>query len=181
MRRIARLISAVTVIAVIGPVTAHSQASDSVRIARLATVGRLFGAVKYFHPAFLERTVTWDDATAAAVERVNAARTDEEYVGAVSQMLASLNDPATHVIPIQAAIQASTSPATKRWIGSGSDSMLVFSIPGFDDWVAVNNLMTASVADVRKGKPVIFDLRGPSPLDYGTAEFVFGNNPLQAF
>lgn len=47
--------------------------------AQLTALGRLFGVVKYFHAAFLERDVPWDSAVAVAVETVSAATSTDEY------------------------------------------------------------------------------------------------------
>jgi hypothetical protein len=78
-------------------VAAQSPTPDSVRVARLAALGRLWGAVKYFHPAFLSRAVNWDSALVAAIPRVSAAQSTGEYSAAVSAMLDILGDPATRV------------------------------------------------------------------------------------
>ena len=79
------------------PTLAQSATTDSLRIARLSAVGRLWGVVKYFHPAFLHRDVQWDAATIVAVDRITTVRSTEEYRAAMSGMLAVLGDPATWV------------------------------------------------------------------------------------
>ena len=98
MHTLRRLIVA-ALIAVLTPLASHAQ-SDSLRIARLSALGRLFGVVKYFHPAFLDRDVPWDSAVVVAIDAVNAARSSDEYRSAIASLLRSLNDPATseHVV-----------------------------------------------------------------------------------
>ena len=76
----------------------RSSVSDSVRIARLASLGRLWGAVKYFHPALVSRPIDWDSALVAAIPRVRAATTRVEFTAAIDTMLAVLGDPLTHVV-----------------------------------------------------------------------------------
>jgi len=77
MRRLSGLF-ATGLLATALPAMLHAQ-SDSLRSARLTALGRLFGVVKYFHAAFLERDVPWDSAVAVAVETVSAAKSTDEY------------------------------------------------------------------------------------------------------
>jgi Peptidase family S41 len=66
---------------------------------RLAQVGRLWGTVRYLHPYLLDRDIDWDAALVAALPRVEAARSQEEYAAAVQGMLDALGDPVTRVLP----------------------------------------------------------------------------------
>ncbi|MBS1786707.1 MAG: hypothetical protein JST85_03245 [Acidobacteria bacterium] len=62
---------------------------------RLAGLGRLWGAVKFFHPYLAYREIDWDGALIKAIPQVKAARTPGEYQQAINTMLQSLGDPAT--------------------------------------------------------------------------------------
>src|SRR5512138_2046259 len=99
-RSICRSAAAVALaLSLVGPQHASAQtAGDSLRVARLAALGRLWGAVKYFHPALVSRPIDWDAALVAAIPRVRAARSSVEYAAAVDSMLAVLGDPATRVV-----------------------------------------------------------------------------------
>lgn len=73
-----------------------SQESEKVRIERLAALGRLWGVVKFFHPYLAYKEIDWDAALIAAIPKVRAADSAEEYHAAIDGLLSALNDPATH-------------------------------------------------------------------------------------
>src|SRR5689334_18277071 len=75
--------------------TPARQADEAARVERLVGLAKVWGAVKYFHPALAYREVDWDKALVEAIPKVNAARTPEEYQSALNQMLAALGDPGT--------------------------------------------------------------------------------------
>lgn len=159
------------------PAAARSQTNiDSVRIARLAALSRLWGVVKYFHPAFLYRRVAWDSATLVAIDRTNSAKTPGEFEAATNEMLAVLGDPATHVRrkAQPAANDNRTWSWGRRWEVAGSDSTLVISIPDFDQWQRALQTLDSAVVDLKRANSVVFDLRGPQ-REVGTSPFVFGN------
>jgi hypothetical protein len=87
------------------PAPANAQApsavqdAERVRIERLASLGRLWGAVKFFHPYLAYRDIDWDAALIAAIPKVRAAKSPEEYRAAIDGLLGTLDDPATHTAP----------------------------------------------------------------------------------
>lgn len=62
---------------------------------RLAALGRLWGAVKYFHPYLAHKDIDWDGALIKIIPQVKAARTPDEYRQAIANLLQALDDPAT--------------------------------------------------------------------------------------
>jgi C-terminal processing protease CtpA/Prc len=157
------------------PTVLHAQ-NDSLRSARLTALGRLFGVVKYFHPAFLERDVPWDSAVAATVETVSALKTTEEYRAAIAKLLKSVGDPATQVMPARTAsvTMASSSPKrSARWDITGADSTLIVTIPDFTDYVGVQDLLNQTRPDIIRAPHLVFDLRGDAPDETGNASFEF--------
>jgi hypothetical protein len=73
--------------------------SEYSRIERLVSLGKLWGAVKYFHPYLAYRDdIDWDAALVSAIPQVNAANNAGEYAAAVQSMLRALGDPATRVL-----------------------------------------------------------------------------------
>ena len=76
------------------PAPAATSAED-VRVARLAGLAKVWGAVKYFHPYLAYREIDWDKALVETLPKVNSAKTSQEYEAAVNQMLAVLNDRST--------------------------------------------------------------------------------------
>jgi hypothetical protein len=78
---------------------AQAPAADSVRIERLASLGRLWVSIRYFHPWLAYRPIDWDAALVAADLRVSAATDRAAYAAAIQEMLGALGDPVTKVQP----------------------------------------------------------------------------------
>jgi hypothetical protein len=57
-----------------------SASSDSLRVARLVALGKLWGAVDYFHPALAYRAIDWDSTFAAVAPQVSGESTPRAYV-----------------------------------------------------------------------------------------------------
>ncbi|HEY8174515.1 MAG TPA: S41 family peptidase [Gemmatimonadaceae bacterium] len=182
MRRAARRLFRAALLAAVLPVLPASlrAQNDSLRIARLTALGRLFGVVKYFHPAFLERDVPWDSAVIVAIDSVNAAKTSADYRAAVAGLLKSLSDPASQVATARkpGVALASAMRPSKHWEASeeGADSTLVIAIPDFENFMDASRLLTGATAEIRRAARLVFDLRGAEPDETGTASFVFANS-----
>ena len=98
MPRAAAALAALVLLAGQTPVPAADPPAPADRTARLAAVGRLWGVVKFRHPAVWTTDLDWDAALTKALPAVTAADTAERYADAVDAMLARLGDPATRVI-----------------------------------------------------------------------------------
>src|SRR5215471_4430526 len=96
-------------------ITKSLSESDN-RVDRLAALGRVWGAAKFFHPYLAYKNIDWDGALIKAIPEVKAARTPEQYERAISKMLQVLNDPATTVdsTAVEPEKNASSSTSTKR-------------------------------------------------------------------
>ena len=70
-------------------------AAEEARVARLAGLAKVWGAVKFFHPYLAYREIDWDKALIEALPKVNSTKTPQEYEAAVNHMLAMLNDRST--------------------------------------------------------------------------------------
>ena len=151
--------------------------ADSLRIARLTALGRLWGVVEYFHPAFLERRVPWDSATSVAIDRISKATSAAEYEAAVSNMLAPLGDPTTRVAQKKQppTVSASALKRDRHWEVFGSDSTLVIALPTLDDFNGVTQSLDSAVMDIRRASSIVFDLRGPEPDEFGYAAYEFAS------
>jgi len=66
--------------------------------ARLAGLARVWGQVKYVHPAMASSQIDWDAALIRAIPAVENAASDEAYRVAIDRLLAELRDPVTRVI-----------------------------------------------------------------------------------
>jgi len=172
-----RQLFVVTLLAGLISIPLHAQ-SDSLRITRLCALGRLFGVVKYFHPAFLARDVPWDSAVVVATDAVSAATSGDDYRTAIASLLGVLNDPATRVTSSRkpSVMSAGARTPSQRWEVSGTDSTLVVAVPDFENFMAATELLNSAAADIRRAPSLIFDLRGAEPDEMGTASFVFGDS-----
>ena len=85
--------------------TSSSLSGEEARVARIAGLAKVWGAVKFFHPYLAYRDIDWDKALIDTLPKVNAAKTPKEYEAAVNQMLAVLNDKST-----RAEIEVETKP-----------------------------------------------------------------------
>ena len=70
--------------------------NENERIERLAALGRVWGAVKFFHPYLAYKNINWDKALVETIPLVNKARSSEEYKAAVNYMLSFLGDANTY-------------------------------------------------------------------------------------
>jgi hypothetical protein len=98
---------------------------EEARVARLAGLAKVWGAVKFFHPYLAYRDIDWDKALIETLPKVNAAKTPKEYETAVNQMLAVLNDKST-----RATIEAETKPETPATQPTAPDAKLVHTENG---------------------------------------------------
>ena len=168
-----RIVTALIFVA--GTARAQALRDDSLRVQRLAAIGRLWGVVKYFHPAFLARDVPWDSALVATIPRVRAARTTADYSAAVNQMLGVVRDAYTRVRPQESlATDADsatrvTTRATTRW---EKDSTLVIRIPCC--FAENSRALEAAAPLIESAGRVLFDLRGSKPAIMGEANDEFG-------
>lgn len=161
--------------ALIGATRSEAQLPvDSVSLARLVAVGRLWGAVKYFHPAFLHRRVPWDSVTVEAIDGIRQAKSTADYSAAVSRMLEALDDPTTRIASSETPTSASSGHWSwgHRWEVTGIDSTLVVAVPDLSDFNVAIRTLTDATADVQRASRVVFDLRG-NTTDLGSAGFIF--------
>jgi C-terminal processing protease CtpA/Prc len=143
---------------------------DTVRVQRLVALGKLWGAIKYFHPYLGYREdIDWDKAAVEAIAKVNQGKSTAEYADAVDGMLKALGDPATRVRrdpsgKKPAPTSGSTVDPSFRTLEGG---VMVVSINRFGQDFSFNSLVqqTAAVAkEIPKAKAVVLDLRAAGPL-----------------
>jgi C-terminal processing protease CtpA/Prc len=96
--RLKMLLAAGLLAVTAAPAFAGKDAAERTRVERLAGLGKVWGQVRYAHPALATRDIDWDRALFDAIPRVNAARDATQYRDALAAMLAVLDDPATRVL-----------------------------------------------------------------------------------
>jgi len=146
---------------------------DSIRIRRLAVLGRLYNTVRFFHPYLGYLGIQWDAATAEAAGTVRVADSREAYLDAVARLLSYLNDPRTRVRDSADAVpdSGSVDPVTHQWV---EDSVLLVRLRpaaggDSDRFVAT---VAALEPELRVARAVVFDLRAPpGPPPSGVIDF----------
>ena len=146
---------------------------------RLAGLGRLWGAVKFFHPYLAYREIDWDGALIKAIPQVKAARAPGEYRQAISTMLQSLGDPATTAEV--AVIEGRDTAAGKEepTYFRVADGYVVINAP---DWAkaftAGNNAafmkQPQMLAEIGKARGVVIDCRYGGEAASSAASFYLG-------
>ena len=141
----------------LGPVPLAAQQSpapDSTAIERLASLGRLWGTVNYFHPDLAFRRVNWDSAVVATVPKVRGAANAAAFALALDSLLQVLNDPLTRAS--RETVRAA--PATEAARAWQPDSVLLVQIGDVTVQAATKALHDAA-GDIEKASRIVFDLR----------------------
>lgn len=139
-----------------------AETTDSLRVERLTRLGRLWGAVRYLHPSLAYRELDWDAALFAAVPRVRATETPEQFADAVRGMLDALGDPATRVQPqpIRRKMRREVPGTLPRfqWI----DGLLAVDLRAwdFDTQEEMDKALQALRAEIPRAQAIIIDARG---------------------
>ena len=139
---------------------AASAEEPSERTKHLAALGRLWGQVRFFHPALAYRNIDWDGAVIAAIPRVAAARNRQELLPVARELAAQLRDPLTRVPEPRTPGAPSAHDPQPRW--RVEKDALVVELTNHADLQQA--LMTqrdpgALVAAISQHARVVFDLR----------------------
>ncbi len=130
---------------------------------RLAHLGRLWGQVRYRHPALAYRDIDWDAALVDAIPRVEAAETPAAYAEAVQGMLDVLKDSATRVLRSEEEKPGDPLPqAREQRSWEGGREVLVVDLRTVQTPAAVHALRELPAdfrRDLSRAKAVIIDLR----------------------
>ena len=152
--------------------------TTSVRVERLAGLGRVWGYAKYFHPALAYRNIDWDSALVAVLPRVRAARSATEYGAAVQALLDVLDDPLTRVLPATAAPAAPARRTAVRLEG-GVLTVTAGNYYTLSD-AAAHEALQAIPDALRRAQAVVLDLRSSEPTDpFGRMQLAGALEPLQ--
>ncbi len=167
--------------------TTQQTAAQPTRIDRLAALGQLWAAVKFFHPYLAYRdNLDWDGALVSTIPKVNAARNGQEYAAAVEGMLKQLGDPATHVLDTPVPPKAGTSSAGDRQptYRRNADGIVVVSMTrysDFQDFTGTRKKLAALTKELATARAVVFDLRPeetPSESEQGLATYAISESGL---
>ncbi|MFL6293668.1 MAG: S41 family peptidase [Thermoanaerobaculia bacterium] len=139
-------------------------AEVSAKVDRLAHVGRLWGTVRYLHPWLAYKDIDWDAALVAAIPKVRAAKTTEEYRAAVEGMLGALGDPLTHVVDPPPPSPPAAEPAQKVALTRKLDGgVVVVDLVRYLKGAGTREVfgaVEALPAEIAGASAVVLDLRG---------------------
>jgi len=142
-------------------------ASAEAQASRLAGLARVWGQVKYVHPAMATSRVDWDAALVRAISAVESADSDQEYRKAIAGMLSELHDPVTRVIEketVEATPTAASEPPSVRLETSDTRTAML-TVPNDPVLESNPNLraeLCARFAEAARFARVVLDLRSPS-------------------
>jgi len=138
---------------------AQHPSDDKARYERLAALGKLWTFVKYFHPGVTSDRIDWDAALLTAIDKTNAANSEDDFVAAASGMLDALHDPVTHVLTDKESAQSPEDAAGTATAKPGDDGLLIVRI-GNGDYMTVMQAVSQMQPQFASAKAIVFDLRG---------------------
>lgn len=160
------------------PMITHFPAEDA-RIARLAGLAKLWGAIKYFHPYVAYREIDWDKALVETIPKVNAAKTPDEYQAALNQMLVALSDKSTRAefgTATQAPEPNKNSAAAKDLVRTENGVLLIdimeIAKASAQDNTAFNSWFGKIGQAIPTARAVVIDARSDNPTDELTGYFL---------
>ena len=137
---------------------------------RLAGLARVWGEVKYVHPAMATAATDWDAALVRAIPAVERAETADGYRQAVDGLLAELRDPATHVLqpgPAAPATPPATIPSPSiavrlERLDAATAVLTVPNDPSLESVPSLQATLCDRFAEAARFDRVVVDLRAPS-------------------
>ncbi len=143
------------------------------RIQRLAEAAKLWGRLKWVHPALADGTVNWDEALLEALPAFDAADTEAQRAEALRKLLAPLKDPGARIGP----------PLDPVWVKADPKADLVAWLPGEVLLVRLNRevgpflpgydeALQKLTAALPRAKGLVLDLRPATPPMMGVADAV---------
>jgi C-terminal processing protease CtpA/Prc len=153
MRRI------LTVAALVCCCFAQQPSGDKVRHERLAALGKLWTFVKYFHPRVASEQIDWDAALLTAIDKTNAAKTEDDFVAAAGGMLDALHDPATHVLTTDKSAQSPDDAPGPANAKPGDNGILVVRIRD-GNYMTTMQAVNQMAPQFASATAIVFDLRG---------------------
>jgi C-terminal processing protease CtpA/Prc len=141
---------------------AAADARPEAAMENAAALGRVWGTVKYVHPALAFRPVDWDAALVEALPKASAAKTPEALAEGIHAMLRRLEDPLTRVereTPPTPAARKAPGPFS-RWSG---DVLVVDLDRRYANLNELFPAIHALASELSKARRVLVDLRASGP------------------
>jgi C-terminal processing protease CtpA/Prc len=185
MRRIR--LTALLLVITLGVATTFAQEGPRPLLTeRLAGLGRVWGAVKFFHPFLAYKAIDWDGALVHAIPKVKAARTPEEYRASIDSMLQALDDPATTAdLAVTAGSSSSPPPppmGEPTYFRVVEDHVVVRAIDWARTFASASNTTFAKreqmLTEIGRAKGIVIDCRY-ADVSYATLQPFYLNAYLE--
>ena len=147
-----------------------SAQNPDARIQRIAEAGRLWGRLKWVHPALAAGKVDWDKCLVDALPELGAADTEPAQKSALRKLLTPLNDPALSIGPkiAPAFVKVDSKQPLVEWL-PGEVALLHFDSPPTSWDSAFGKTVEEALTATGRAKALVVDLRpsreGTSPDD----------------
>ncbi len=134
----------------------------------LLPLARVWGTLKYFHPALATPSVRWDSVGVAAIEALGDQCTSAAVSRALAQLFEPLNDPVTRVITdseasivgVRPAVSGASNVSPSPWVRWSDDSVLVLTINRLTNVDSAVTAMGQHRALLARARRVVIDVRG---------------------
>ena len=141
---------------------AQTTNADTQRMARLVSLGKLWGTIRTLHPDLATKAIDWDQALVNAIKETNSAKTSTDYANAVNAMLTCLGDPATRLTEPKSLPTVVFPKDCKPFTWLPGEILLVhLNDPArfTNTWPETEEFIGQLEKEIGRSKRVIFDLR----------------------
>src|SRR5687768_4942774 len=150
------------------------------RAERLVGAARVWAKAKFFHPYLAYKDIDWDAALVAAIPKVEAATTIDQYRAAIAEMLAKLGDPITRIGPPAKASAVTPGPLVATPSPGVVQVELAALVAGGFDSRAFRERGTEIEKAAAAAKVLVVDLRSGEPAWVTTAAMAYFAGALPA-
>ena len=163
MKRVALALVVASSVAAADPMPSQS--------GRMLGLARVWEKIEFFHPYLAYKDIDWDAALVAAIPRVEAAQTVDDYRAAIAEMIGALHDPVTFVQPATPPTPPKP-PFTGDWLRWPSPGVLEVELGAWTprDHIGVRANAKRVIAEAAKAKTIVVDLRGAATAGYFASE-----------
>jgi C-terminal processing protease CtpA/Prc len=160
-----------------------AQPTTATKTQRLASMAKLWGTVKYFHPQLAYRSIDWDSVLIATIPAVRQAENANQFKKALQSMLSVLGDPVSRIISNEAELnQTPGNSATEFNYKFADDSVLVITAGSYFNLfsAAAQQGLNTALGEIKKAKAVIIDIRASEPGgEYGNFQLESSFLPIE--
>ena len=135
-------------------------------------LARVWEKIEFFHPYLAYKDIDWDAALVAAIPKVEAAQTVDDYRAALAAMVAVLHDPVTFVAPSVPPTRPPAATITGDWLSWPSPGVLEVKLGAWSpqDYGAARANAARIETEAATAKAIVVDVRGAPASGYFISE-----------